>query len=221
MTKTSISSRRDWLVPAGLVFLCVVPTGAGIWRLMQLAGSPAVTPDNARFIAEPFPAAVHIVSACLFCILGAFQVARAPRTSSLTLHRYAGRVVAPLGIVAGLSGVWLTLAYWTITRDGPTLFAIRLTAGSAMTLFVILGVARALRRDFAGHRAWMLRGYAIGIGAGTQFFTHLPWLLFSNGEVSQLETTLAMGAGWLVNIVVVERHLRSPARALAVAAREH
>lgn len=195
----------------GLLFLSLVPTGAGAWRLAQLASSPVVTPDNARFVHDPLPAIVHIVTATVFCILGAFQVAQPPRA----WHRYAGRFLAPLGIAAGLSGVWLTLAYWSLTRDGPVLFTMRLAAGSAMTTFIALGTWSILRRDVALHRAWMLRGYAIGMGAGTQVFTHLPALV-RGGEPSQLEVTIAMGAGWLINIVVAELVLRarpSPLRA--------
>lgn len=204
---SSSSSRGGWWVPAGLVALCLVPLGAGVWRLVQLAGSPVVTPDNARFVDDPLPVAVHIVSALAFCLLGAFQVARAPRRRSLWWHRMAGRVVAPLGVVAGGSGVWLTLAWWTVTRDGPVLFAMRLVAGTAMALCIVKAVVDVVVGDVAGHRAWMLRGYALGIAAGTQFFTHLPWLVV--GAVpGQVGTTLAMGAGWLINILVVEWHLR-------------
>jgi len=206
MTNTS-TSRPAWLVPVGLIILCLVPVGAGIWRVAQIAASPAVTPDNARFLDDPLPAIVHIVSACVFCILGVLQVSRAPRRRSLVWHRLAGRVVAPLGVIAGVSGVWLTLAYWTITRDGPVLFGLRLAAGTAMAACIVAGVVAVVRRDLAAHRAWMLRGYALGIAAGTQFFTHLPWVVLDEAP-GQLGTTLAMGAGWAINLAVVEWHLR-------------
>ena len=205
--KKILAPRSDLIVLVGLLILCIVPIGAGLWRLHQLAGSPAITADNARFVADPLPAVVHIVSASLFCVFGAFQVARVARRKSIGWHRYAGRAVAPLGIIAGLSGIWLTLAYWSITRDGPVLFSMRLAAGSAMAACILLGVVRVVRRDLAGHRAWMLRGYAIGLGAGTQVLTHLPFILLSHAP-SQLETTVAMAAGWLINLAVVERHLR-------------
>ncbi len=158
----------------GLLVLCIVPVGAGIWRLVELAGTPVVTPDNARFVANPLPAVVHMVSALLFCVLGAFQVARATRNRSLRWHRLAGRAVAPLGIVGAVAGIWLAVAYNGLQRDGVVLFSLRLASGTAMAAFIVVGVVRVVRGDIAGHRAWMLRGYAIGIAAGTQFFTHLP-----------------------------------------------
>ncbi len=55
--------------------------------------------------------------------------------------------------------------------DGAILYGLRLLFGSAMLLSILLGVAAIRRRDFAQHGDWMLRGYAIGMGAGTQMLT--------------------------------------------------
>src|SRR5664279_841460 len=66
-------SRVQWLVPAGLVLLSLVPVAAGMVRVTQLAGGGPVTPDNARFFASPVPVVLHIVCASVFCLLGAFQ----------------------------------------------------------------------------------------------------------------------------------------------------
>lgn len=46
-----------------------------------------------------------------------------------------------------------------------------------MEACIILALLAIRRRDFASHGAWMIRGYAIGLGAGTQLLTHLPWFL--------------------------------------------
>jgi hypothetical protein len=35
-----------------------------------------------------------------------------------------------------------------------------------MVVSIVLGVAAFLRRDVTQHRAWMTRGYAIGLGRG-------------------------------------------------------
>jgi len=37
------------------------------------------------------------------------------------------------------------------------------------------------------HRAWMMRGYAIGLGAGTRALTHVPYFLFEGiqGELAE------------------------------------
>ena len=71
-----------------------------------------------------------------------------------------------------------------------------------------LGLAAALRRDFARHRAWMMRGYAIGLGAGTQVWTLVPWLL-AFGVPGEFTRAMLMAAGWVINLVVAEWVIRS------------
>ena len=72
-----------------------------------------------------------------------------------------------------------------------------------MARFICLGFAAVRRRNIAHHRAWIMRGYALGIGAGTQVLTHLPWFLFPSIQ-GELARTLFMGAGWVINLAVVE-----------------
>jgi hypothetical protein len=50
----------------------------------------------------------------------------------------------------------------------------------------------------------MIRGYAIGQGAGTQAVTQAPWILLV-GPPNAFVTALLMGAGWAINLVVAER----------------
>ena len=40
-----------------------------------------------------------------------------------------------------------------------------------MGAFLVLGFTAIRRRDIPAHRAWMIRAYALGLGAGTQAFT--------------------------------------------------
>ena len=40
-------ARSDWLVPAVLIVLSVVPVAAGTVRLAELASGAAITPENA------------------------------------------------------------------------------------------------------------------------------------------------------------------------------
>lgn len=73
------STRADGLVPAALVALSLVPSIAGLVRLIELAGGAAITGENARFFAAPLPVVVHIPVVIVYCILGAFQFAPAFR----------------------------------------------------------------------------------------------------------------------------------------------
>ena len=53
----------------------------------------------------------------------------------------------------------------------------------------------------------MMRGYAIGLGAGTQVLTQLAGSL-SVGPPSELSGALLMGAGWVINLAVAEWAIR-------------
>lgn len=73
---------------------------------VRLAGVVAGGSDeNARFFASPLPVVVHILSATLFCLMGAFQFSAELRRYSLSWHRNTGRVLVLCGLLAGLSGL--------------------------------------------------------------------------------------------------------------------
>jgi uncharacterized membrane protein len=201
------SAKRKWLVPVGLIMLSAVPVIAGAARVTELTAGATVTPDNARFFASPVPVLVHIVGASLYCLLGAFQFAPGLRRRRPGWHRIAGRLLIPSGLAAALSGLWMTLFYPRPPIDDVLLTPIRLLFGSAMVGCIVLGFAAIRRQDIPRHRAWMARGYAIGLGAGTQVLTHLPWILLA-GQPRGLVRVLLMVAGWVINLAVTEWALR-------------
>jgi len=210
------ASRADWLVPTALITLAFIPVVAGMFRLVQLGRGAEVTPENARFFAAPAPAVLHIVSITVYCLLGAFQFAPGFRRRRPDWHRAAGRVLIGFGVAAALSGLWLSWTYPYAPPDGFALFMIRQLVGSAMLISILMGLAAALRRDFARHSAWMTRGYAIGLGAGTQVVTSVAWLL-TFGKQDEAARVVVMSAGWLINIIVAEWLIRRrPARSIRI-----
>jgi len=201
------ASAAERLVPAGLIVLSAIPILAGAARMAELTSGAEVTPDNARFFASRLPVVLHIISVSLYSILGAFQFAPGFRRRRRRWHRAAGWLLVPAGLVAALSGLWMSHFYPWPAGDGEILYRLRLLFGSAMVLSILLGVAAIRRRDSVRHGAWMLRGYAIGLGAGTQALTHLPWVLLL-GTPGELPRALLMGAGWIVNLGVAEWIIR-------------
>ena len=199
----SRTSRADWLVPAGLILLSLVPAFFGSLRLIEIAQEAPVTATNARFLADPVPMVLHLVAVIPFSIVGAFQFSRGIRRRRRGWHRAAGMVLAPLGLVAALTGLWMTLAYPWPAGDGAILYYTRLVVGVAMTAAIILAVLALRRRDYTTHGEWMIRGYAIGLGAGTQVLTHLPWFIIM-GKPGELPRAVLMAAGWGINIAVAE-----------------
>jgi uncharacterized membrane protein len=213
--KAPIKARSaKWLV-TGLLLLSALPLAGGVFRLSQLAGGGEITPANARFFASPVPVVVHIVGAAVYALVGAFQFANGFRRRWPGWHRAAGRLLVVCGLLVGLSGLWMTLFYPWPKGDGALLYAFRLLFGSAMVVSIVLGFAAIRRGDVIEHRAWMARGYAIGLGAGTQMLTQMVGVIIA-GPPSELSRALLMGAGWAINLAIAEwairRRLRRPAR---------
>jgi uncharacterized membrane protein len=204
-TKASSGSAK-WLV-AALFLLSAIPLAAGAFRVTQLAGGAEITPANARFFASPLPIVLHIFSVSVYVILGAFQFVPSLRRRRHGWHRIAGRILIPCGLAAALSGLWMTLFYPWPAGDGAILYGLRLLFGSAMLLAILLGVAAIRRRDVAQHGDWMLRGYAIGMGAGTQVLTGLLGALLF-GIPGEFPRALLMGAAWVINLAVAEWIIR-------------
>ena len=127
------------------------------------AKNPAMQLD-AHFANHATLTLAHILPAMLFMVLGPLQFVRALRAKYPQVHRWSGRVFLTASAVVGVTG--LTMAF------GRTIGGVDEKA--AITLFgtfflIALGKAlwHALRREFAQHREWMIRGYAIGLAVAT------------------------------------------------------
>jgi hypothetical protein len=218
--KTKASAKAGsakWLI-TGLLILSAIPLIAGAFRVTELTGGAEVTQANARFFASPLPVVIHVLGAAVYAILGAFQFSTRFRRSSPGWHRTAGRLLVPCGLLVGLSGVWMTLFYpGADGLGGLLLYAFRLLAGLGMMASIVLGLTTILRGDVRRHRAWMMRAYALGLGAGTQVLTQAAGEIIA-GKPDDLGKALLMGAGWAINLAVAEwaiRRQRRPVRNLS------
>lgn len=201
--RMTASLKNSGVIVGGLLLLSAVPLLAGAFRVLELSGGASITAENARFFAAPIPVVTHVLSALLFCILGAFQFSTRLRLTRPSWHRVGGRIAAPAGFAAALSGLWMTQFYPRAGYDGPVLHVIRLLVGAAMVLSLVLALSTIRKRDIQSHLRWMTRAFALGIGAGTQVFTHIPWYLFPDMQ-GELARTVCMAAGWAINICVAE-----------------
>ena len=195
-----------WLVTALLV-LSAIPLVFGAFRLTELAGGAEIMPADTRFSASPLPVVLHILCAAVFAILGPFQFATGFRRRWPGWHRAAGRLLVLFGLLVGLSALWMTLFYPSKDGTGELLYALRLLFGSAMVMSIVLGFTAIRRRDVMRHRAWLMRGYAIGLGAGTQVLTGAAGALIV-GQPSVLGGDLLNGAAWVINLAVAEWAIR-------------
>ena len=192
-------------MPLALIALVVIPITAGTLRLVEVFGGPQNLPDNPRIAGSPAPVVVHIVSASLYAVLGAFAFSDQFRRRHLNWHRMAGRIVVAFGLAVALSALWMTTFYSRPQGTGA-LLALRFAFGVAMAASILLGYTAIRRGDVRRHRTWMTRAYALALGAGTQVFTlGFGKPMLGRGE---LATAVLLIAGWCINLTLAEYIIR-------------
>jgi uncharacterized membrane protein len=106
----------------------------------------------------------HILPAALFMILGPLQFVRRIRSKHPQFHRWSGRVFLTAGAIVGITG--LTMAFGK-TIGGIDEKAAIILFGTFFLVALAKGLWHAIHRQFAQHREWMIRGYAIGLAVAT------------------------------------------------------
>lgn len=192
----------DNAIILGLLLLSVVPIIAGIFRVYQLR-SGIVTDESVRFHSNPVPLVIHIVAVTIYSFLGAFQFAPGFRKQHFNLHRQNGKILVVAAFMVAMTGLWMTLVYPSANLDGNAVYFARLLVGVAMLMFIFFGVGAIFKKNYTEHGHWMIRAYALALGAGTQVFTHIPWIFFPEIK-NEFTRAVFMILGWIINITVAE-----------------
>jgi len=195
-------NKTEWLVIVGLLLLSFVPCVGGIIRLVELGFGIEIMPLNPRVISEPTPVVIHIAGSIPYCILGIFQFLPTLRIKFPKWHRKCGCLLILLGILAAMTGLWMTHFYeFPNTLQGPLLYWARLSVGFGMIASILIGIVAIIKKNITRHKASMTYAYAIAQGAGTQVIITLPWIL-TIGEPSGLLRDILMITAWLINLYV-------------------
>jgi uncharacterized membrane protein len=198
-----------WVLPAGLIAFGLVPILANALRRVALAVGAAGS-SSGDGDGMSLPVILHVVGATVFVVLGAVQFSARFRRRQPSWHRIAGRVAILAALLAAASGLWLAFA--TLSGSSPLLFLFRLSAAAGLAVCVIFGFRAIRQRRLPQHRAWMIRAFALGLGAATQVFT----LGFGEGLFGKSELSVALlnGAGWAINLAVAEWLIRRTPRSV-------
>lgn len=127
------------------------------------SNNPAAALD-AHFAGHRALTLAHVLPAMLFMVLGPLQFLRRLRSRYLQIHRWSGRVFLAASAVVGITG--LTMA-WGKTIGGIDEKAAIALFGTFFLIALAKALWHALRQEFALHREWMIRGYAIGLAVAT------------------------------------------------------
>ncbi|WP_182909194.1 DUF2306 domain-containing protein [Microbispora sp. H13382] len=164
----------------------------------------------------------HIWTAAVALVLGPLQFMPTVRARR-RVHRTLGRVYLLAGVLPSAVAT-IPVALWS----GRLMTQIGLTTAAVLWLITGgLAYRAARRRDFAAHRDWMMRNYALTFLAVTArvlvpllLLVQIPFRGADPGSLGDLATSMipiGQTLGWIVNLVVVESIIkRRPSEARRV-----
>lgn len=195
---------------AGVIVIAALPSLIGAVILQDLiSGKPSAMTEPADALRRAsYPGALwlHILGGAGFVLLGLLQFSAPLRRRLPWLHRWSGRVLVAGGLGLALASFWMNYRHPNLNDTGVH-DALQTIAALALIVTLGLGIAAIRQRQIMAHRAWMMRAYALCLGAGTQTLLLLP--LFASGHLPPVwAQDLVFGMAWVVNLAVAEWMIR-------------
>ena len=179
-----------------------------VLALVQVMQIPlgALPEDSRHLSAAPVWHFMHVLGGALFGILGPIQFSRVLMRKYGLLHRVVGRVFVTAGAMISLSSLGLLWHF-------PDTSSVAVSGGRLMfgiALGVALAVAmQAIRtRDFAHHRNWMIRAYAIGVGATAVSMVFFPIYVITGEPPTGLAADIVFLGSWTACVAFAEGVVR-------------
>lgn len=193
-----------WTWMAVLAVGCVLVAAYAFAFLRYRPFDPG-DPFMVRFALGGLAVPAHFFGAGLALLLVPLQASGRVRRRWPTLHRIGGGLSTGGILIAGLGGLVMATQSHRGWATGVA-FAILAVLWLAVTG---LGVAAAVRRDFAAHRRWMLRCMALTTAAITLRIMLATGIGLLRLPFDTVYIAAAWGS-WLFNLCVIEAWLRWP-----------
>jgi uncharacterized membrane protein len=179
-----------------------------ILALVEVVQIPlgALPEDSQRLTAAPVWHFMHVLGGATFGILGPIQFGRALIPRYGRLHRILGRVFVAAGAMISLSSLGLLWRFpdaYSVAISGG-----RLVFGLGLGLALVIAMQAIYQRDFTRHRNWMIRAYAIGIGATAVTMVFFPIYLVTGAPPKGLAADIAFLGAWTACVVFAEGLVR-------------
>jgi uncharacterized membrane protein len=154
--------------------------------------------QRAVYLANTAAIVLHVAGGMLALLLGPVQFLPALRRRWPRVHRRLGRAYLVGILLGGLAGLWMArLAYGgAIAQLGFAGLALAWLTTSGMAL------ARIRAGDVGGHRAWMVRSFALTFAAVT-LRLWLPVLTVAGLEFEVAYASVAW-LSWVPNLLMAE-----------------
>jgi uncharacterized membrane protein len=175
---------------------------------------PEAAAMDAGFARHPVLTMVHIVPGLLFVLLGPLQFVRTLRTRRPRLHRWTGRIVLGAGAIIGVTALVMSpqMAIGGLNETVATML---------FGLFFLFALAKAFfsvrQRNFALHREWAIRAFAIGMAVTTT--RPIVGVFFATSRITHLTPHdffgIAFWLGFTSHLIAAEVWINYTRQALA------
>ena len=199
--------------PLSLAFILFVATFIAIasapLRMFQIL-TDQLPADAIKFTTVPWTLFFHSLGGMAFGLAGPLQFAGALKFRFGWLHKIMGRIFVIAGLFLALSAVRLLFEF---PHDSTwVLVSARAVAALGMILAITLALSAMWNRNFAKHRAWMIRTYALGMGPAAISFIMLPIFLIRGKALEGYLADSLFVLSWVINLTIAEiiiRHIES------------
>lgn len=171
---------------------------------------------NPGFIQFPAIIGAHVIAGAIYLMCGLAQFFQPLRSRWPAVHRATGRVAILSGVVAGVTALAVTVIF---PFHGPA--ALYLVGPFALFFLfaLVLALTKAREGNYAAHREWMIRAFAIGTGIATMRLIFVPTFLLL-GEVSDARarplSLFSFVTAFLIHLAVAEAWIRYSRRWVVV-----
>jgi uncharacterized membrane protein len=194
------------------ILLTVLALGMAGYAAAYFVVGEAMFPDElaSSFLARPWGIYPHALFGMIAIAIGPFQFLRT-QIRQKKWHRRAGKVDLLAGLGTGLSGFYM--AVYSYGGWASHLGFGGMAASMLLTTLIAYREIRAGR--VSGHRAWMVRSYAVMFSAVT-FRAWLGVLTAATGGEFPTAYVAAAWLSWVVNLAWADLYLRRSLRRAAV-----
>ena len=214
-TKLTWVPKLGWVLIFFLILLMLAfSAGRGLDIVLGAAGGP---PDpygpppefTDRYFGYPLTSLLHMAFGMIFLLFAPLQFWRKFRSRHLTLHRWLGRLLIALALVASITGI--VEAHVLPGFGGISTLMGSWFFGSLMVICLVRAFLTARARFITAHREWIIRAFAIGLGVATQRFIIFILMVSQAASFEEMfGPTFWLGTS--INLVIAEwwiNHTRS------------
>ncbi|MDN5854959.1 MAG: DUF2306 domain-containing protein [Actinomycetia bacterium] len=153
----------------------------------------------------------HVVLGGLYLLWAPLQFVARIRDRHRAYHRRSGRVLIAVGLVVGVSALFLGLV---IPFSGDPERVVIGVFGGMFLLALGLGAVRIRQGRIVEHREWMIRAFAIGLSVATMRLIFVPALMLTDPTDTQIVwlSVLAFTIAFTTHAVAAELWIRRTRR---------